>query len=696
MVGTDADGDSVTATGSLTVTVDDDSPVAVTGGPAGVTNGPAPISGPFLLDLDGSLADNYGADGPGTVRFPDSIDGTDSGLTSSFQPIIYNRVDDHTLQGVAGGVVIFEITLDPPTATYRVDMDGTIDSTSDITFNPLTNNFVGGNSSWAGFVPNNEDATTDIDNDSLDLLLTPQVNGLDDGTINSNDFAGGVGGGPGQGSAVGATETFRVDFVVDLTGNPADGTGDYDRPANRDFDFDHHYTVNGAFALFKSTSGSSVRISAFDDDDGLSPTDPPNTLRAENDVGDGAMDVITGVSIVYRGVGYQGPGGENLMTASGTYTVNGREFVVTFNADGSVTVDNVEGDPGNSQVGTQIAVFTDDGFNSVEYEHVGGEPFQIGGFGGSSITTDPVTWGVPVEVVDFDGDVSGTAGLTITATTPTVSGAPSSAQTLAEFDGAAVQLLAANIDEAMPGASLVGASLSLALPHHGMARQAGVGAMAAAAVGLAMNHQLFEHDAHIELPIGDARFEAIGLQPIASPVAFEATPAPFEHAASLGTGMNLEFAPVVPDGATLSAQDVPDMPSLAVAGSALRGADQSFQYDGSDIEVTGLSASAVPLGDHTTGMEALLAMAETSAEAPASGAASDSHPAIADIAAEAEIDRLVEHFAEDITTIESAGSAGFDDMASLLAMQVEFDVGGLARQAVLPDAEIQVNTPTDV
>ena len=64
-------------------------------------------------------------------------------------------------------------------------------------------------------------------------------------------------------------ETFRIDFVVDLRGNPgSNGGGDYDTESKRDHVFDSHYTVNGASAEFTATSGSIVNIAAFDDPDG--------------------------------------------------------------------------------------------------------------------------------------------------------------------------------------------------------------------------------------------------------------------------------------------------------------------------------------------------------------------------------------------------------------------------------------------
>ena len=54
--------------------------------------------------------------------------------------------------------------------------------------------------------------------------------------------------------------------------------------------------------------------------------------------------------------------------------------------------------------GTQVGVFTANGYNSLEYSYVSGDPFQIGQFGASVPTTGSVSFDVPIELVDGDGD----------------------------------------------------------------------------------------------------------------------------------------------------------------------------------------------------------------------------------------------------------------------------------------------------
>ena len=127
--------------------------------------------------------------------------------------------------------------------TYTVQMLGRVDSATRIDFNSGGYNFIGGNHSWTGFMPVNETVVSPINNNSPDLLLTPSVNHQIASSINSSGTSGGVGDGQSVGSAGGVPETFRVDFVTDLRGDPADSAQlNYGNPANRDHVFDSHYT----------------------------------------------------------------------------------------------------------------------------------------------------------------------------------------------------------------------------------------------------------------------------------------------------------------------------------------------------------------------------------------------------------------------------------------------------------------------
>ena len=65
---------------------------------------------------------------------------------------------------------------------------------------------------------------------------------------------------------------------------------------------------------------------------------------------------------------------------------------------------------------TSIATFTANGYNSLEYTWVSGDTFKIGNFGAATLSTDPVDFSVPVQVVDGDGDTaSGNLGIIVTS-----------------------------------------------------------------------------------------------------------------------------------------------------------------------------------------------------------------------------------------------------------------------------------------
>ena len=377
------DGDGDVATASLTIQINDDTPTRLYPDLAILNNAIGATTTASLDIVDDLLSDNYGADG-GTVRFDPALTGTNSGLTAGMAPILYSvSADGLTLTGIANGTTIFTAVLDPSTATYQVTMSAKIDSYTHVDFNDGGYNFVGGNNAWSGFIPSTESSSSPIDNNSSDLLLTPIINGANSGTINSNANSGGI----SSGASVGAGEAMRVDFITDLRGDPA-GSGGYQTAANRDHVFDSHYTTNGASALFIATDASTVNVKAYDDPDG------------NNVVGDGVVDPITYIVISYYGIAsaYIAP-----TTTLTHYTVNGHDFTVQLQADGSVSVGNVNGD---QSAGTRIAAYTDNGYNSIVYYHSdsGKDTFKVGDFGTSIPTTNPINLALPVQIIDGDGD----------------------------------------------------------------------------------------------------------------------------------------------------------------------------------------------------------------------------------------------------------------------------------------------------
>ena len=91
------------------------------------------------------------------------------------------------------------------------------------------------------------------------------------------------------------------------------------------------------------------------------------------------------------------------------YTVGGHLFTIANHADGTVSV-------GNVVTSTEIAVFGSTTYNAVEYTYEAGLPFNIGDFGASVPTTDPIPLNIPIELVDSDGDsLASMLGVTLTA-----------------------------------------------------------------------------------------------------------------------------------------------------------------------------------------------------------------------------------------------------------------------------------------
>ena len=313
-------------------------------------------------------------------------------------PIIYTVSNDGLLlTGTAGGSTVFTITLNPDgnlagaNDTYTLNMSGIVDTQSTINFNDGTYDFTGGNTAWAGFVPNGQQfGGTPVPDGSDDLLLTPVGAGT---TINGNANSAGVSGG-GNGQQIGTDEGIRLDFVNDLTGNPA-GSGGFDNPANRDFVFADHYEVNGAAVSFGGINigSAAARFTAKDDPDGERCRGRWRTL-----------DHITSVAISF--------GGETKAVALAAFVnpviVGGQSFTIAAQADGSVIV-------GGLVSNASIATYTADGFNSLEVAYVSGNAFIITGFGTASVLSAPVSFNVPVELVDADGDAAGgsTIGVTL-------------------------------------------------------------------------------------------------------------------------------------------------------------------------------------------------------------------------------------------------------------------------------------------
>ncbi|MGL6318288.1 DUF5801 repeats-in-toxin domain-containing protein [Aeromonas hydrophila] len=387
--------DNVTLVRDFIVQVEDDVPVVMT--PAmGVMLNQSGVTGIFLLDGDGTLSNNYGGDG-GSIRFDSSLNGSSSGMTSGGLPVTYTLSSDGiTLTAATAAGTVFIATLQPASGTYQVQMIGEVDGgQTTIDFNGGDYNFVGGNASWAGF-------NTIANDNSKDLLLTAMTNGADGGTVNTSANTGGI----SSGASVGSGEAMRIDFVIDLTGNPVSG-GSYGNLANQTHAFEAHYDVNGASALFTSISsgGSSVKVVARQDVD------------SDNDIGDGNKESLTAVAISYNGSTRIVSIGAGM---SQTVAVGGRSFTVNFTDDdptsGVAYAATVVGVVSN----TKLAAYTADGYNSLEFHYAAGSDFKIGDFGSSVATPGiPVSLQLPVTLTDGDGDaVHSNIGLSLLPEAP--------------------------------------------------------------------------------------------------------------------------------------------------------------------------------------------------------------------------------------------------------------------------------------
>ena len=373
----------------------DDGPTAITPEYAYLVNTAGQAVSGLNLDIDANVDDNMGADANGTVTFTAANQTMYNGYTSGGDPIyLYVSADGTTLIGstyatgidasdanvLADKVFTVQLNLDGSVAlandTYSFTLHQPIDG-GQTTFNVLDTgySFQGGNDPYSYY----DDTIPNDANGEQDVLLTPMINNVSDGTINESANTVGVSGG----QSIGSTEALRVDYVHGLTGDPTKNVNDdYSNPANQDHVFAGHNIVNWASALFTNTSGAGILIKAFDDPDG------------NNTVGDGTQDNITKVQITY--------GGETVtfdVTGSFSDTVGGQSFTITESGDG-VIVEGVLN-------GTTIGVWTDSGFTTVEYHWYSGDTFKIGEFGASVPTPGEVMeLNFDLAVTDGDGDTA--------------------------------------------------------------------------------------------------------------------------------------------------------------------------------------------------------------------------------------------------------------------------------------------------
>src|SRR6266404_8032338 len=217
---TDADGDSVTATGTLTISVVDDVPTNYTPDSQTTTD----IAGSVITGGI-NAAGHVGADGLGTETITSfdfgathvTANGGDSGLTFGNHHILLSGFGTETLTGFvdsgAAGIpgvldgtdtTVFTMTLDPATDLYTFTLDHPIDNGSGIDFLSL-GGVSGGNSTFfAVNSPSTDDflLSAGLPTGSPTFTMTDTVN------TNANTI------GVSSGNAVNAGELLRMEFVT--------------------------------------------------------------------------------------------------------------------------------------------------------------------------------------------------------------------------------------------------------------------------------------------------------------------------------------------------------------------------------------------------------------------------------------------------------------------------------------------------
>ncbi len=381
----DVTAGSTTFADAFSVTVEDDSPIAIDPDSAYLVNNIGEDAMEIPLDLDINVDNNYGGDGA-SVQFV--ISDPLSGYTTNGEDIYLYTDGSHligstlassdyaTASADLGSTGAFIVTLNTDgdlalaNDTYDFELLKQIDGGSgDFNTNTGTWDFEGGNTNYVYY-------TDASGNDLPSVMLTPI--GADGDKINATATEAGVDGG-GGGQDIMDGEGVRVDFLDTVTGTPIQDS--YLTGPAPDHSFDQHVLVNGAEATFamNKTKTTTVLIEAFIDADYTGSPDEPD------DVGDYSATVaeITSIEI------------NNVEVLEGGSIPAG--YTVDFSGDGVVV--------GGVSDGDSIVVFTDNDFTTVEYSYVEGTSFSMSGFGASAYTPgELVDMNFDLEITDTDGD----------------------------------------------------------------------------------------------------------------------------------------------------------------------------------------------------------------------------------------------------------------------------------------------------
>ncbi|CDX43060.1 putative Outer membrane adhesin like proteiin [Mesorhizobium sp. SOD10] len=348
VVATDTSGDHVS--GAVNLTVIDDAPLPFTPDAIFVDNATH-----SALTEQINFGSHAGADGVGDVVFNVANGGAVTDTTGlnvylNGEQVFFSVVNSHTIEGrtsVANGSdLAFTATLDPITDTWTYTQNGSLFAGNQFNSGSFTN--PGGSNNLA-IVLDGPNATQN------DLLVTANGNN----TVNTNNSEFGVDGG----NSIGPGETIRFDFVQNAT---TDGTvvGS---------NFSNHYEVSSFTSTVDTGGGSAATLMI-------------RGVNADNDH-------------VYVGDGDEGTA-QFLTVTVADHSNNGLTPVVTYNANGTITLTNI----GNGDTFTVTA--SSDAFSAMEITGLSGtNTFKLSSplFTTASAAT-PFDIKIPVVGTDGDGD----------------------------------------------------------------------------------------------------------------------------------------------------------------------------------------------------------------------------------------------------------------------------------------------------
>ena len=382
---TDKDNDTVTATGTFTMKVEDDVPVNINPADTAIADTPG-LTATSLLDFYGHV----GADVPGNIVFYNVTTGDllkdingDPVKCEGKNVLLKLSSDGKTLEGyqdTLSGALVIRITLNPDATSasddnYTVELIKKIDDGSGIDFTNYSS-VPAGNKKWFGLDGDgiSISAPSDPNENSKDMLVTTTDPSK---TINTTSTDIGV-----ANQWIDTGEGIRLDFVEDLRRYSTYDESNNWNQVPAPFVFDQHYEVQSfSFKIMQVQSSgglASVRIHALNADD--------DTILT-GDSGDAVQQILAS-NVVVESAG------------SVTITQSGNDVIIS-----------------GLLAGDKVYFNSTASFDRVEITNAGGtgtDSFSLGGFEvGAERPGAPVSMDFDVKITDKDGDTS-TGDFTVT------------------------------------------------------------------------------------------------------------------------------------------------------------------------------------------------------------------------------------------------------------------------------------------